>query len=355
MSLSIGIVGLPNVGKSTLFQAITKKQVNRANYPFCTIDPNIGVVAVLDERVDQLAQLTNSAKKIYTTIEFVDIAGLVKGASKGEGLGNKFLANIREVDAVVYILRCFGDSEIINVNSNIDVLRDKDVLDTEMALKDLEVVDKRVHGLESEAKTQNKEAIKELAILKKAQEYLGQGKILIDFNWELEEKKILNNYQLLTAKPRMFLLNGKESEISQEVIKTFQNNNWPFLILDVLTEFEGAAFDPEERKSFGLPIELKLDTLIKESYKILNLITFLTTGPDETRAWTLKKGSTAPQAGGVIHSDFEANFIKAEVINWKDLLNAGGFSGARENGLIRTEGKEYIVNDGDVIEIKSNA
>jgi len=355
MSLSIGIVGLPNVGKSTLFQAITKKQVNRANYPFCTIDPNIGVVAVLDERVDQLAKLTNSAKKIYTTIEFVDIAGLVKGASQGEGLGNKFLANIREVDAVVYILRCFSDPEIININSNIDILRDKEVLDTEMALKDLEVVDKRVHGLESEAKTQNKEAIKELAILKKAQEYLGQGKILIDFNWELEEKKILNNYQLLTIKPRMFLLNGKESEVSQEIIKTFQNNNWPFLILDILTEFEGAAFNPEERKSFGLPIELKLDTLIKESYKILNLITFLTTGPDETRAWTLKKGSTAPQAGGVIHSDFEANFIKAEVINWKDLLNAGGFSGARENGLIRTEGKEYIVNDGDVIEIKSNA
>jgi len=355
MSLSIGIVGLPNVGKSTLFQAITKKQVNRANYPFCTIDPNIGVVAVLDERVDQLAQLTNSAKKIYTTIEFVDIAGLVKGASQGEGLGNKFLANIREVDAVVYILRCFGDPEIININSNIDILRDKEVLDTEMALKDLEVVDKRIHGLESEAKTQNKEAIKELAILKKAQEYLGQGKILIDFNWAPEEKKILNNYQLLTIKPRIFLLNGKENEVSQEIIKTFQDNNWPFLILDVLTELESAAFNPEERKSFGLPIELKLDALIKESYKILNLITFLTTRPDETRAWTLKKGSTAPQAGGVIHSDFEANFIKAEVINWKDLLNAGGFSGARENGLIRTEGKEYIVQDGDVIEIKSNA
>ncbi|MBU0547040.1 MAG: redox-regulated ATPase YchF [Patescibacteria group bacterium] len=355
MSLSIGIVGLPNVGKSTLFQAITKKQVNRANYPFCTIDPNIGVVAVSDERVDQLAKLTNSLKKIYTTIEFVDIAGLVKGASQGEGLGNKFLANIREVDAVVYILRCFGDDEIINVNSCIDVLKDKDVLDMEMALKDLEVVDKRIHGLEGEVKTQNKEAIKEFAILKKAREYLGQGKILADFDWELEEKKVLNNYQLLTIKPRMFLLNGKESEVSQEIIKTFQDNNWPFLILDVLTEFDSTAFDPEERKSFGLPDELKLDSLIKESYKTLNLITFLTTGPDETRAWTLKKGSTAPQAGGVIHSDFEANFIKAEIINWKDLLDAGGFSKARESGLIRTEGKEYVVQDGDVIEIKSNA
>ena len=357
MSLSIGIVGLPNVGKSTLFQAITKKEVDKSNYPFCTIDPNIGVVAVPDKRVDELVELTKSAKKIYTTVEFVDIAGLVKGASKGEGLGNKFLANIREVDAIVYVLRCFGNEKIINTQNVTDVLKEKDTLDVEMVLKDLETIDKRILSLEKElrVKTKEKDIQKELTILKRAQNLLQNGKVLSEQEWLEEEIKILKNYQLLTTKPRLFLLNGSEEEVSSEIRETFNKNNWPFLIIDILTEFEAIDFSPEKRISFGLPKELKMDTLIKECYKLLDLITFFTTGADETRGWTLKKGSTAPQAGGVIHSDFEEYFIKADIINWQKLIDSEGFAKARENGLIRTEGKEYIVQDGDVIEIKSNA
>lgn len=353
MALSIGIVGLPNVGKSTLFQLITKKQVDCSNYPFCTIDPNVGVVAVPDERVEKLADLTHSAKKIYTTVEFIDIAGLVKGASKGEGLGNKFLANIREVDAVCYVLRAFSNEKIINTQQGIDVMRDKEILETELVLKDLEVAEKRIEAVQKDVKAGKKEAVKEMEVLKKAHAFLAEGAPLIDKQWSDEEKKFLNGYQLLTFKPRLYLLNAAENEVSAETKAVFQKNNLPFLIVDVLTELGAADLTPEERVSLGLPAELKINDLIRESYKILDLITFLTTGADETRAWTLKRGKTAPQAGGVIHSDFEKGFVKAEVINWQTLLTAGGFSQAREKGLIRTEGKEYVVQDGDVIEIKS--
>ena len=355
MSLSIGIVGLPNVGKSTLFQAITKKQVDRSNYPFCTIDPNVGVVAVPDKRVDQLVELTNSAKKIQATVEFVDIAGLVKGANQGEGLGNKFLANIREVDAIIYVLRCFQNEKIINTQSQIDILKDKEILDMELILKDTEVVEKRIEGLEKEVRAKKKEAIKEQEVLTKALNLLHEGKILIENSWTSEEEKILNSYQLLTFKKRLYLLNGKEEEIALKIKELFTKNNWQFIIIDILTEFDASAFKPEERGEFDLPEELRIDDLVKESYKLLDLITFFTTGADETRAWTLKKGSAAPQAGGVIHSDFEQYFIRAEVINWQELINADGFVKAKEKGLIRTEGKEYIVQDGDVIEIKSKA
>jgi GTP-binding protein YchF len=353
MPLHIGIVGFPNVGKSTLFQAITKKQVDIANYPFCTIEPNVGVVAVPDERVDRLAELTRSLKKIYATIEFVDIAGLVEGASKGEGLGNKFLANIRETDAIVYVLRCFKNENIVNTRAGIDILKDKEILDTEMILKDLETVEKRMSSLEREAKSGNKDSVKETEVLKKVNGFLKEGKTLFDLPWDEEEKKIIKSYQLLSSKPRLYLLNGEEKDVSSEVLEFFKKNNWPYIFMDVLTELESGDLNKEERSALGLSPEPKLNELIRESYKLLGLITFLTTGPDETRAWTIHKGDRAPQAGGVIHTDFEETFIKAEVINWEKLIESGGFAGAREKGLIRTEGKEYVVLDGDVIEIKS--
>ena len=352
MSLSIGIVGLPNVGKSTLFEVITKKQVDRANYPFCTIDSNLGVVAVPDERVDKLAQLTSSAKKIYSTIEFVDIAGLVKGANKGEGLGNKFLANIRETDAILFILRAFSNKNIINIQKAIDPILDKEILDTELILKDLETVEKRLVSLEKELKTSNKEAKKELELLLKIKKDLEEGKIISEQKFEEEELKMIKYFQLLTSKPRLYLLNGKDKEVGDQITNEFKKNNWPYLIIDILTEFEMVGLSREEKIDLNLQEKTELNVLIKKAYEILSLINFFTTGSDETRAWTIKKGSLAPQAGGVIHSDFEKNFIKAEVINWHDLLNAKGFTLAREKGLIRTEGKDYLIKDGDVIEIK---
>jgi hypothetical protein len=355
MSLSIGIVGLPNVGKSTLFQTITKKQVNIANYPFCTIDPNVGVVEVPDDRVDKLAELAKSAKKIYATIEFYDIAGLVKDANKGEGLGNKFLANIRETDAMVYVLRAFANKDIINVQSEINPLADKDILDTELILKDMETINKRIDGLSSEAKAGKKEAIKEIEVLTKVKNFLDEGRILSEQEFDEDEKKIIYPYQLLTMKPRLYLLNGKDEEVPSSITEEFKKNNWPFLIVDILTEFQAIDIAKEERVEFGLPTETELDVLIRKAYEILGLVTFFTTGPDETRAWTIKKGWLAPQASGVIHSDFEANFIKASVINWQDLIKEGGLPSAREKGLIRTEGKEYLVADGDVIEVKHSA
>ncbi len=343
-SLAIGIVGLPNVGKSTLFRAITKKQVDCANYPFCTIEPNVGVVAVPDERVDKLAELTKSAKKIFATVEFVDIAGLVEGAHKGEGLGNQFLSHIREVDAIVYILRAFESENIVNVNETVDPWRDKEVLDTELILKDIETIDKLVARLQKESKSGDKEIIKELAVIAKIKELLDKGAVLSEQNFDESEKKILKQYQLLTMKPRIYLLNGAEKEAAEK----FQ----PSIVMDILAESEAESFSAEERESLGMAKESQLDALIKKSYELLGLITFLTTGADETRAWTIKKGTKAPPAGGVIHTDFEKNFVKAEVVNWQDLLDVGGYANARSRGLVRTEGKEYVIQDGDVIEIK---
>jgi hypothetical protein len=352
MSLTIGIVGLPNVGKSTLFKTLTKKEILIANYPFATIDPNVGVVLVPDERVDELAELSNSKKKIFATVDFVDIAGLVKGASEGEGLGNKFLANIREVDAVLYVLRAFKNPDIVNTQQDVNPLRDKEILDIELILKDLETVNKRIDGLQGDVRQNKKEAIKENNVLQKAKDFLSQEKVLIEQTLNEEEKEILKSFQLLTFKPRLYLLNGNEEEVDKNILEIFNKNNWKYLIIDIQNEFEAEGMSREDRKELGLPELSETDVLVKKSYELLDLITFLTTGEDETRAWTIKQGDTAPIAGSVIHSDFEDKFVKAEVIFWKDLIDAGGYPKAREQGKLRTEGKEYVVKDGDVIEFK---
>ena len=348
MSLSIGIVGLPNVGKSTLFKTLTKKQVLIANYPFATIDPNVGVVLVPDERVDKLAEFSKSVKKIYATVDFVDIAGLVKGASEGEGLGNKFLANIRETDAILYVLRAFKNADIINTQTEINPLKDKEILDVELILKDLETVNKRIDGLAGDIRAGKKESIKENAVLIKAKEFLSQQKVLIDQEFTEDEVVVLKNFQLLTFKPRLYLLNGKEEEVSDDMKNALKD----YVILDIASEYESEGLNKEERVGLGFSELSGTDILVKKSYELLNLQTFLTTGEDETRAWTIHKGDKAPQAAGVIHSDFEQKFVKAEVIFWEDLLKSGSYARARETGLIRTEGKEYVVKDGDVIEFK---
>jgi ribosome-binding ATPase len=353
MSLSIGIVGLPNVGKSTLFKTLTKKQeVLIANYPFATIDPNVGVVLVPDERVDKLSEFSKSKKKIYATVDFVDIAGLVKGAAQGEGLGNKFLSHIREVDAVLYVLRAFKKSDIINTQQDVNPLKEKEILDVELILKDLETINKRIDGLAGDVRQNKKEAVKEMEAIKKAKNFLSQEKILFGQDFTNDETEILKGFQLLTFKPRLYLLNGKDEEVSREVLDIFNKNGWQYLIIDIATEFEAEGLSREERIGLGLPELSETDILIKKSYELLSLITFLTTGEDETRAWTIKKGDTAPRAGAAIHTDFENKFVKAEIVFWKDLLEAGSYAKARELGKIRTEGKEYIVKDGDVIEFK---
>ena len=330
MPLSIGIVGLPNVGKSTLFQTITKKQVNIANYPFCTIDPNVGVVAVPDERVDKLAELEKSAKKIYTTIEFYDIAGLVKGANAGEGLGNQFLSHIREVSAIVEVVRCFPADEIIHVENSVEPVRDLEIVNMELILKDLETVDKRIKSAESEAKTGKKEAVKELEMLQNAKATLGKGELLQAF----KNEPVIKNLSLLTAKAMFYFINGKEEDMPQT-------------LKDKITAL-GSSYIVANLSDASL----SLSSLIREAYRVLNLISFFTTGEDETRAWTIERGWKAPQAAGVIHTDFEKKFIRAEVIDCDKLLEAGGLTAAKQKGWLRVEGKEYEVKDGDVMEIR---
>ncbi|MCX6720249.1 MAG: redox-regulated ATPase YchF [Candidatus Staskawiczbacteria bacterium] len=347
--LSIGIVGLPNVGKSTLFKTLTKKEVLIANYPFATIDPNVGVVLVPDERVDKLAELSKSKKKIFATVDFVDIAGLVKGASTGEGLGNKFLSHIREVDAVLYVLRAFKKTDIVNTQNEVNPLKEKEILDVELILKDLETINKRIDAIQGDLRQNKKEIVKENETLKKAKDFLSQEKVLIDQEFTEDDKIILNGFQLLTFKPRLYLLNGLPEDCATSDVEQFGNN---YVIVDVQSEYEAEGLSREERISLGLPELSETDVLVKKSYQLLNLITFLTTGEDETRAWTIKKGDTAPVAGSAIHSDFQTKFVKAEVVFWTDLLDCGGYPKAREQGKLRTEGKEYVVKDGDVVEFK---
>lgn len=352
MALSVGIVGFPNVGKSTLFKTLTKKEVGCSNYPFCTIDPNIGIVSVPDERLEKLSELVNPLKKTLSTVEFVDIAGLVEGASKGEGLGNKFLANIRETDIIVYVLRSFKKDDIITVRNEINPLREGELLDTELALKDLETIDKRILSLSKEVRALKKEAVFENETLNRAKQILENGEILINGDFSEEESQILKSYRFLTFKPRIYLINGKKEDVSEETIKSLEKKKASVLIMDVLEEYESSSFTAEEREALGLKKESGIDVLIREAYKLLDLITFFTFGPDEVRAWKTRKNALAPEAAGEIHTDFEKNFIKLEVIEAEKLMEVKTIAEARKQGLIRTEGKEYQVQDGDVIEVK---
>ncbi len=328
------------------------------NYPFCTIDPSVGVVAVPDERVDKLAEFSNSKKVVPTAIEFVDIAGLVKGASSGEGLGNKFLSNIREVDAIAEVVRIFDDGNIVHVAGKPEPMKDIEVINLELILADMETVSKRINNIQREVKRGDKEALLENAVLERVFKHLESGKLAQQLALVEDERKVLRSLHLLTMKPIIYVLNSKNGANTvdtEEVMKFFKESGSKWVMVDAGIEQELSAFEGGERDEYRKALDVKddgINNLIKMGYEILDLITFLTTGEDETRAWTIKRGWTAPLAGTAIHTDFKDKFIRADVINWQDLLNAGSYGSAREKGLVRTEGKEYVVKDGDVVEFK---
>ena len=364
--MKLGIVGLPNVGKSTLFNSLTKAGAESANYPFCTIDPNVGVVPVPDERLKLLGDFYHSKKVTPAVIEFVDIAGLVKGASKGEGLGNQFLANIREVDAIIHVVRCFEDPNVIHVDGSIDPLRDIETIDLELIFADLEVLERRIAKTTKSARM-DKEAAKELEFQQKLKKLLEDGKDAALINLENEdEEKWFAEYNLLTGKPVIYAANVSEDDLAddgasnenvEKVRKFAKEHNSEVFVICAQIEEEISELEDDEKKMFLEDLGLKesgLEKLVRASYSLLGLMSFLTAGEDETRAWTIKQGTKAPQAAGKIHTDFERGFIKAEVVNYQDLLDCGSYAGAREKGLVRMEGKDYVVRDGDVILFRFN-
>ncbi len=364
MSLSIGIVGLPNVGKSTLFNALTKKQVPAENYPFCTIDPSVGVVPVPDERLWKLSAFSKSAKTVPAVVEFVDIAGLVKGASTGEGLGNKFLSNIRETDAIVEVVRIFEDDKVIHVHNEINPLSDIEVINLELILADEETVTKRLLNLQKDVKKADKQAVFENEVLEKVLKQLKEGKLVNSLALDEKESAVVKMLTLLSAKPIMYALNKKAGgknldEMNdpryQKLLDFFKVNKNQFVVIDANIENELKDLVGEEKEMFRTELGGKddgIDSLIKSGYTLLNLITYFTTGEDETRAWTVLRDSIAPVAGQAIHTDFKDKFIRAEVVHCDDLLSSGSYATAREKGQVRTEGKEYVVKDGDVIEFR---
>ena len=364
MSLSIGIVGLPNVGKSTLFNALTKKSVLVANYPFATIDPSVGVVPVPDERLYKLSEFSKTQKIVPAVVEFVDIAGLVKGASAGEGLGNQFLTNIRETDAIAEVVRIFEDDNIIHVDGKVNPLSDIEVINLELILADLQTVSKRIVNVGKEVRAGKKEAIIEHGLLEKLKPALENGKLASSVTVDEFELPFLKSLHLLTSKPFMYVLNKKSGGKNLDELKdgrwdallAFLNiSKASWVIVDAGIEQELKDFEGTDKKEMREGLGAKddgIDNLIKKGYELLNLITYFTTGEKETRAWTIGRGWTAPMAGTAIHGDFKDKFIRAEVIEWDKLLAAGSFGAAREQGLLRTEGKEYIVKDGEVMEFR---
>ena len=364
--MKLGIVGLPNVGKSTLFNSLTKAGAESANYPFCTIDPNVGVVPVPDERLEVLSKMHHSAKTVPAVIEFVDIAGLVKGASNGEGLGNQFLANIREVDAIVHVVRCFEDSNIVHVDGSIDPLRDIETINLELVFSDLEILERRLAKSAKAAKADKKVA-GEVEMLNRLKLFLEGGNLAKNFELQNEDEEAwFGEYNLLTAKPVIYAANVEESDLADngetnawvaDVRKFAGDEDSEVFVICAQIEQEIAELEEDEKKMFleelGLS-ESGLEKLIRASYRILGLISYLTTGEQETKAWTIVKGTKAPQAAGKIHTDFERGFLRAEVVSYENLVENGGYNGAKEKGLVRSEGKEYVVQDGDVVLFRFN-
>ena len=365
--MKLGIVGLPNVGKSTLFNSLTKAGAESANYPFCTIDPNVGVVTVPDERLNVLCEMYHTKKIIPAAIEFVDIAGLVKGASKGEGLGNQFLANIREVDAIVHVVRCFEDSNIVHVDGSIDPLRDIETINLELIFSDLEILERRISKAVRAARN-DKTIAKELALMERIKAHLEDGKMAKSFDDinDEDEQQWLESYNLLTYKPVIFAANVAEDDLAddgasnagvQAVREYAKREDCEVFVVCAEIEQEIAELDDDEKSMFLEELGLKesgLEKLIKASYSLLGLISYLTAGEPEVRAWTIKKGTKAPQAAGKIHSDFERGFIRAEIVSYDDLMACGTYNAAKEKGLVRLEGKDYVVQDGDIILFRFN-